>query len=739
MLDERIQERGLRRAHIGPVQRPAQVPVGRVHMRMPGEHSGGDRHYGAVRHDAAYPSRHEPGQQGRPMGHGARCAAGHRAAGACSSSPQPQTTASAYFAAWAKQDWAAMQQLVSQPPADFTAVNQAAFTDLGVHQASFTAGTIATSGSTATEPFTEQLAVPGLRTITIKPTLHLTQVQGHWLVSWSPATIAPSLQSGDQLALHVTWPTRAAILGQGGAPLVIGQVYEERLGRPRQGHRRLPAHLRRAREDQRRRPSPPSSASTGRRARGPTSRSSSSASSRTPAATRRRPTSAPRWRTSTPTGSTTSPPRSRRGSASSSCAARTRRRSRALANLYERVEQWAELCDVLERHYDIAPDDHERVEVLLRRAKLFNERLGRDDSALDDYNRVLDIDYANVEALYAIADIWRRRNDPQEIVTALHQTVDRAAAALPAENLVALYRELGTTLPDRRSTSRTTPSTPGASCSRSTRATSRPWPRSRACSAPRSAGPRSSTSRCSAPRPTRTPHEKVREYLEVAALWENQVGEKDRATPAYEKILAIDPTHDQAFLALEELHDAAHRSEPLIELYLARLDTREDVHDKTTILRKVAKVFEEQLDDKPQAFDALLTAFEMDYADMDVVRYLERMTQATNRWPELVAHGQRLAPAADRAAARRSRSACASPSGTPRTSGTPSTRSRTTSRSSSSTRTTSPCSARWPTSSRSRASGSSRARRSSRRSTSPSPTSTARRSSPRWARSSRGG
>ncbi len=131
--------------------------------------------------------------------------------------------------------------------------------------------------------------------------------------------------------------------------------------------------------------------------------------------------------------------------------------------------------------------------------------------------------------------------------------------------------------------------------------------------------------------------DKIREYLEVASLWENQVGERDRATPAYEKVLAIDPTHDQAFAALEELHDAARRSEPLVELYLARLDTRDDVHEKTGILRKVAKVFEEQLDDKPQAFDALLTAFEMDYSDMDVVRYLERMTQATNRWPELVA------------------------------------------------------------------------------------------------------
>jgi cell division protein FtsI/penicillin-binding protein 2 len=144
---------------------------------------------------------------------------------ACSSSPQPQTTASAYFAAWAKQDWAAMQQLVSQPPGDFTAVNQAAFTDLGVHQASFIPGTVVSGGSTATEPFTERLALSGVGTATIKSTLHLVQVQGHWLVSWSPATIAPQLKAGDQLARNVTWPARAAILGAGGAPLVTaGQV-----------------------------------------------------------------------------------------------------------------------------------------------------------------------------------------------------------------------------------------------------------------------------------------------------------------------------------------------------------------------------------------------------------------------------------------------------------------------------------------------------------------------------------
>ena len=144
---------------------------------------------------------------------------------ACSSAPQPQTTASAYFAAWAKQDWAAMQRLVWRPPADFTAVNQAAFSDLAVHQAGFTPGTVVTSGSAATEPFTERLALSGVGSITINSTLHLTQVQGHWLVSWTPATIAPPLKAGDQLSVKKTWPARAAILGAGGAPLVtMGQV-----------------------------------------------------------------------------------------------------------------------------------------------------------------------------------------------------------------------------------------------------------------------------------------------------------------------------------------------------------------------------------------------------------------------------------------------------------------------------------------------------------------------------------
>jgi cell division protein FtsI/penicillin-binding protein 2 len=144
---------------------------------------------------------------------------------ACSSGPQPGTTASAFLVDWANQDWAGMRALVDDPPADFTAVNQAAFGNLSVHRASFSAGTLDTSGSTASEPFAERLTLAGIGTITISSELHLVKSQGQWLVRWTPATIAPQLKQGDQLAVSTAWPKRAAILGVSGIPLTTqGQV-----------------------------------------------------------------------------------------------------------------------------------------------------------------------------------------------------------------------------------------------------------------------------------------------------------------------------------------------------------------------------------------------------------------------------------------------------------------------------------------------------------------------------------
>jgi tetratricopeptide (TPR) repeat protein len=166
----------------------------------------------------------------------------------------------------------------------------------------------------------------------------------------------------------------------------------------------------------------------------------------------------------------------------------------ALGDLYDSLGQWARLVDVLEREFDIVASDDARVGILARRAKTLSDKLGRDDSAREDWNRILDIDYGNLER-----PPIDRRHPPaaggrNELVAALHQLVDRAGSLLDSEELKDIFRELGKTYGER-SSSRTTRPMRGVSSSMSA-PTSRRWTPSRRSTGARSDGPTSSTSRC---------------------------------------------------------------------------------------------------------------------------------------------------------------------------------------------------------------------------------------------------
>jgi tetratricopeptide (TPR) repeat protein len=307
----------------------------------------------------------------------------------------------------------------------------------------------------------------------------------------------------------------------------------------------------------------------------------------------------------------------------------------ALANLYEGQEAWSEFVGVLERQYDIATSDEERVNALSRRARVFSDKLGRYEQALDDWNRLLDIDYANLGALRSIAAIRRHQGDPNELVLALHQMVDRGVALLDPDELKEIFRELGRTY--------------GKELQQPQDAVDA-WRKLLDVGVDREAMDALEALYREDARWTEVigikmqraaaledPKEKIAEYQGAAALWETELPEqKDSATSAWQKILEVDATHDEAFSQLERLHTAAQRWEPLVELYLARLETREVVSDRTELLRKIAHVFEEHLDDKEQALEALVNALEEDFHDRETTRYLERMAQATGKWGDVI-------------------------------------------------------------------------------------------------------
>jgi tetratricopeptide (TPR) repeat protein len=306
----------------------------------------------------------------------------------------------------------------------------------------------------------------------------------------------------------------------------------------------------------------------------------------------------------------------------------------ALSNLYEREQRHRDLVEILERQASIAESDDDRVEILARRARTFTEKLAQDDLAYEDWTRVLDVDYANLEALRAICAIRRRQADAQELVTAIHQFIDRAAGTIDSGELRELYRELGKTYGGSLEQP-----FDAAEAWRHLLETGADFEAYDALEAIYRADERIvdvidvKMQRAEALEDVAA---KIAEFRSVAMLWTETLEEPDKSTDAWQKIIEADAAHDEAFAELEKLHIAANRWEPLIELYLGRLDTRDEDKERTDLLRKIAGVFEEKLDDKGQAFDALSQALEIDIFDTKTTKYLEKMAQATGRWGELI-------------------------------------------------------------------------------------------------------
>ncbi|MGH9056338.1 MAG: penicillin-binding transpeptidase domain-containing protein [Acidimicrobiales bacterium] len=144
--------------------------------------------------------------------------------GACGgTSSTPQKTLNALTAAWDRGDWTGVSELVYRPASDFAKAQAAIVAGLGAARATHTAGAVAKHGSMASAPIASSYELPGVGAWEVTSRVSLVEHSGHWLVSWSPSVIAPSLRPGERLTFTRTWAPRAPILGAGGVALTTDQ------------------------------------------------------------------------------------------------------------------------------------------------------------------------------------------------------------------------------------------------------------------------------------------------------------------------------------------------------------------------------------------------------------------------------------------------------------------------------------------------------------------------------------
>jgi tetratricopeptide (TPR) repeat protein len=243
----------------------------------------------------------------------------------------------------------------------------------------------------------------------------------------------------------------------------------------------------------------------------------------------------------------------------------------ALESLYEETGNHAALLDIVKRRADAATTDHDRKQLLFKQARLCDERLGDAAGAIGVYEQILELGLepeaiASLERLYTQAQRW------EDLVALYERQI--GASGVSNERKAALHHALGSVLAER-------------------------------------------------------------------------MREADRAFDEYAAALEIDPKHPQTVASLEAMmsrgEHGARAAEMLEPVYLARLDWRrvmttlearlaasQDPDERRQLLRRLAKMHEEQAEDYSAALETTAKLLSEDLTDEATWGELERFARVAS-------------------------------------------------------------------------------------------------------------
>lgn len=149
-----------------------------------------------------------------------------------------------------------------------------------------------------------------------------------------------------------------------------------------------------------------------------------------------------------------------------------------------------------------------------------------------------------------------------------------------------------------------------------------------------------------------TPRQKVQLYERIAALYEGEFIDLDKAAEALHHLLALDARNDAGLSALERIYRAQQKWDELLELYGRHASVLDDDERKAQLLFHRAKLLTEQLGSPHQALVALEAVLELNPEHGDALEALAELKQRSGDANEAVRALDALADNATTANAR---------------------------------------------------------------------------------------
>lgn len=261
----------------------------------------------------------------------------------------------------------------------------------------------------------------------------------------------------------------------------------------------------------------------------------------------------------------------------------------SLGRLYYAAGRWNDLLDIYGQELKLTSGKNRRVALLQKMAEISRDRLGSDDEALRYHREAIKIDPAHATSLQELARQLRERGDWEELVDVLELQLRNSSApqvrARAAFLLGQVYEEH---LEDR------TKAVASYEAAIAADASYRPAIDGLA----RVRGEQEDWTHLLADlerelKLTEESKQRVVLFARKAQVLERQ--DKHRqAIQAWEDVLALDPKHLGALLALEQLHRQVGAWESLCSVYVTQSQVLEDPAGRVAALYELARLLEHQ-------------------------------------------------------------------------------------------------------------------------------------------------
>ena len=302
-----------------------------------------------------------------------------------------------------------------------------------------------------------------------------------------------------------------------------------------------------------------------------------------------------------------------------------------LRKYYEDDEDWARAVKVMERQMFLTEDPVERVRRAMQLGALIRDRVGDDRKAVSIFERVLEMDPENMEALHGAATLYVKTGDYQRLAYADEKLLEREADNDERKRLMleiaGLYENHLDDAPRGfewyRRAYLETPD--GESLQMVDQAAERHGLFEELIQIYEGARARATD-----------PIEQLAASLKIALICDDKLRDPRRAFATLVDALPADPAGRELLANLERLAEKTNDWLGLLDVYARVARARTETSERIELLRLRAEVRERRMGDPSGALDEMLRSFAMAPTDKGTQEEILRLARVTGRWEEAI-------------------------------------------------------------------------------------------------------